>query len=136
MVQRVELKVNDRGDFSWSALDLRARPDVVLARASVDLNNPRRAGLCGWSGRDLFESGVGRAVVVRTVRREFLWRRLARARAIERRRGLQVDVRKGGGSPDPAHEARHHHRPGTRRAVHVCRVAEDVDRAAKSMTRC
>jgi hypothetical protein len=57
-VQRVELKVNDRGDYSWSALDLRARPDVVLARASVDLNNPRRAGLCGWSGRDLFESGV------------------------------------------------------------------------------
>jgi hypothetical protein len=57
-VQRVELKVNDRGDFSWSALDLRVHPDVVLAEASVDLNNPRRAGLCGWSGRDLFESGA------------------------------------------------------------------------------
>jgi hypothetical protein len=57
-VQRVELKVNDRGDFSWSALDLRIRPDVVLAEATVDLNNPRRAGLCGWSGRDLFESGA------------------------------------------------------------------------------
>ena len=57
-VQRLELKVNDHGDFSWSALDLRSRPDVVLARASVDLNNPRRAGLCGWSGRDLFESGA------------------------------------------------------------------------------
>ncbi|HEU4938686.1 MAG TPA: DUF2723 domain-containing protein [Vicinamibacterales bacterium] len=57
-VQRIELKVNDRGDFSWSALDLGGHPDVVLARASVDLNNPRRASLCGWSGRDLFESGV------------------------------------------------------------------------------
>ncbi len=57
-VQRIELKVNDRGDFSWSALDLRGRPDVVLARASVDLNNPRRASLCGWSGRDFFESGL------------------------------------------------------------------------------
>ena len=55
-VQRIELKVNDRGDFSWSAIDLRGHPDVVLARASVDLNNPRRASLCGWSGRDLFES--------------------------------------------------------------------------------
>jgi transmembrane protein TMEM260 (protein O-mannosyltransferase) len=57
-VQRIELKVNDHGDFSWSALDLGGRPDVVLARASVDLNNPRRASLCGWSGRDLFESGL------------------------------------------------------------------------------
>jgi hypothetical protein len=56
-VQRIELKVNDHGDFSWSALDLGGRPDVVLAKASVDLNNPRRASLCGWSGRDLFESG-------------------------------------------------------------------------------
>jgi hypothetical protein len=56
-VQRIELKVNDRGDFSWSALDLGGRPDVVLARATVDLNNPRRASFCGWSGRDLFESG-------------------------------------------------------------------------------
>jgi hypothetical protein len=56
-VQRIELKVNDRGDFSWSALDLGEQPDIVLARASVDLNNPRRASLCGWSGRDLFESG-------------------------------------------------------------------------------
>ena len=55
-VQRIELKVNDHGDFSWSALDLRGHPDIVLARASVDLNNPRRASLCGWSGRDLFES--------------------------------------------------------------------------------
>jgi hypothetical protein len=57
-VERIELKVNDHGDFSWSALDLRGRPDIVLARASVDLNNPRRASLCGWSGRDLFESGL------------------------------------------------------------------------------
>lgn len=57
-VQRVELKVNDRGDFSWSALDLREHPGLVLARASVDLNNPRRASVCGWSGRDLFESGL------------------------------------------------------------------------------
>jgi hypothetical protein len=51
------LKVNDHGDSSWSALDLRGHPDVVLARATVDLNNPRRATVCGWSGRDLFESG-------------------------------------------------------------------------------
>src|SRR6185503_14270069 len=41
-VQRIELKVNDRGDFSWSALDLGGHPDIVLARASVDLNDPRR----------------------------------------------------------------------------------------------
>lgn len=57
-VERIELKVNDRGDFSWSALDLGGHPDIVLARASVDLNNPRRASFCGWSGRDLFESGA------------------------------------------------------------------------------
>lgn len=56
-VQRIELDVNDRGQFSWSALDLRERPDVALARASVDLDNPRRATVCGWSGRDFFESG-------------------------------------------------------------------------------
>ncbi len=56
-VQRIELKVNDHGDSSWSAVDLRGRPAVVLARASVDLNNPRRASVCGWSGRDLFEAG-------------------------------------------------------------------------------
>jgi hypothetical protein len=56
-VQRIELRVNDHGDFSWSALDLGGHPDLVLARASVDLNNPRRASFCGWSGRDLFESG-------------------------------------------------------------------------------
>jgi len=57
-VERIELKVNDHGDFSWSAIDLGGHPDVVLARASVDLNNPRRASFCGWSGRDLFESGL------------------------------------------------------------------------------
>lgn len=57
MVQRLELKVNDRGQFSWSALDLRGRPDVALVRAWVDLDNPRRATVCGWSGRDFFESG-------------------------------------------------------------------------------
>jgi transmembrane protein TMEM260 (protein O-mannosyltransferase) len=56
IVRRIELKVNDHGEFSWSALDLGGHPTIVLARASVDLNNPRRASLCGWSGRDLFES--------------------------------------------------------------------------------
>ena len=61
-VQRIELKVNDRGDFSWSALDLGGHQDIVLARASVDLNNPRRASFCGWSGRDLFESGLDERV--------------------------------------------------------------------------
>jgi hypothetical protein len=57
-VQRIELKVNDHGDVSWAAIDLAGQPDVVLARASVDLNNPRRATVCGWSGRDLFASGL------------------------------------------------------------------------------
>ncbi len=55
-VQRIEEKVNDRGQFSWSALDLGGQPDIAVARASVDLNNPRRATLCGWSGRDFFEA--------------------------------------------------------------------------------
>jgi hypothetical protein len=57
-VQRVELDVNDRGQFSWSAIGLGGSPDVVMVRASVDLDNPRRATVCGWSGRDFFETGV------------------------------------------------------------------------------
>src|SRR5262249_59987549 len=31
------------------------QPDVLLIRASVDLQNPKRATACGWSGRDFFE---------------------------------------------------------------------------------
>ena len=56
-VRRIGVTVNDQGDFSWSALDLRTRPDVLMVRAVVDLNNPKRATVCGWSGQDLFESG-------------------------------------------------------------------------------
>jgi hypothetical protein len=55
-VKRIQLDVNDMGEFSWSALDLRTRPDVLLVRALVDLDNPRRATACGWSGQDLFEA--------------------------------------------------------------------------------
>lgn len=57
-VQRVVLEVNDRGQSSWSAIELGGMPDVAMVRASVDLDNPRRASVCGWSGRDFFESGV------------------------------------------------------------------------------
>jgi hypothetical protein len=55
-IRRLELRVNDLGQFSWSALDLRDAPVVAVIRASVDLDNPRRASVCSWSGRDFFET--------------------------------------------------------------------------------
>jgi hypothetical protein len=54
VVHRMLLKVNDRGDFSQMAVALGGRPRVVWVRASVDLNNPQRATVCGWSARDFF----------------------------------------------------------------------------------
>ena len=43
---RVELRVNDQGQFSASTLDLRGLTVAAWARADVDLKNPRRALLC------------------------------------------------------------------------------------------
>ncbi len=58
VIRRIELRVNDLGQSSWSALDLRDRPAVTLVRATVDLNNPRRASVCAWSGRDFFSHAL------------------------------------------------------------------------------
>src|SRR5260221_1916352 len=58
VVHRVELRVNDQGQSSISAFALGEAPEVALVRASVDLNNPLRATVCGWSGRDYFGSAT------------------------------------------------------------------------------
>jgi len=54
-VQRIEMTVNDHGQSSWAALDLHEHSQLTLLRATVDLNNPKRASVCGWSGRTLFD---------------------------------------------------------------------------------
>jgi hypothetical protein len=57
LVRRIELRVNDTGQFSQSTLALGVHhPTVALVRASVDLNNPRRAVVCGWAQGDLLAS--------------------------------------------------------------------------------
>jgi hypothetical protein len=43
---RVELRVNDGGQFSASSVALGGRPASALARADVDLKNPKRAAAC------------------------------------------------------------------------------------------
>lgn len=53
VVHRVQLRVNDDGQFSLSAIELQERPDIAFMKASADLQNPLRATACGWSGRDL-----------------------------------------------------------------------------------
>jgi hypothetical protein len=59
VVHRIEVRVNDDGQFSLSALALSDRPAIALIRATADLQNPLRATVCGWSGRDLLQ---GKAV--------------------------------------------------------------------------
>lgn len=54
-VQRVRLRVNDDGQFSQVTFGTaRPAPEVAIARVRVDLDNPRRAVVCGWPGRTLF----------------------------------------------------------------------------------
>ena len=64
VVHRLEVRVNDDGQFSLSALGLSDRPAVALIRASADLQNPLRATVCGWSGRDLLQGSVSDQVPV------------------------------------------------------------------------
>jgi hypothetical protein len=54
VVRRLEWRVNDQGQFSLSAVALAERPDVAIARATVDLNNPYRATVCRWPGEQFF----------------------------------------------------------------------------------
>ncbi|HEX5473706.1 MAG TPA: DUF2723 domain-containing protein [Vicinamibacterales bacterium] len=46
-VSRVELQVNDKGNQSANRIEFGLRPRRVLVRARVDLNNPKRATVCG-----------------------------------------------------------------------------------------
>ena len=46
-VSRVEVTVNDNGDYKSALLDLGVRPARTLVQVTVDLNNPRRATVCG-----------------------------------------------------------------------------------------
>jgi hypothetical protein len=48
-VARVELDVNDKGDFRAMQLEFASAPTAVYVRSRVDLNNPRRAVVCGVS---------------------------------------------------------------------------------------
>jgi len=47
VVSRVEVAVNDNGDYKAALLDLGLHPMRTLVRVTVDLNNPRRATVCG-----------------------------------------------------------------------------------------
>jgi len=64
VVQRSELRVNDRGEFALSMLAWRSRPLTLRARAVVDLNNPRRAIVCGWSRREFFAAAPAEPVAI------------------------------------------------------------------------
>jgi len=48
-VSRVEIKVRDRGDHRAIRIDLGVAPIRAMVRATVDLNNPKRATVCGIS---------------------------------------------------------------------------------------
>ena len=48
-VSRIELEVNDQGDHRAMRLDLDVVPRHAFVRAAVDLNNPKRATVCGVS---------------------------------------------------------------------------------------
>jgi hypothetical protein len=54
VVRRLEWQVNDQGLFSQSVVALADRPEVAIAKATVDLNNPLRATVCGWAGPQFF----------------------------------------------------------------------------------
>jgi hypothetical protein len=54
VVRRLEWHVNDQGDFSQFALAIDGRPDMAVARAAVDRDNPLRATVCGWAGEWFF----------------------------------------------------------------------------------
>ncbi len=58
IVSRIEMRVNDGGQFSTAVVAIGARPTRAWARASVDLNNPRRARVCGWSRDGFFDKGT------------------------------------------------------------------------------
>jgi len=45
-VVRISIAVNDKGDFSTTTLNLGRKVSYGIARAVVDLNNPKRATLC------------------------------------------------------------------------------------------
>lgn len=49
---RLELRVNDGGQFSASSIDLGELPASAWARAEVDLKNPRRAQVCALEPGD------------------------------------------------------------------------------------
>jgi hypothetical protein len=51
-LSRIDLRVNDRGESVVSWLAWSTPPRVLWARATVDLNNPRRAVFCNWSRAD------------------------------------------------------------------------------------
>ena len=47
VVSRVEITVRDQGDHRAIRLDLGITPVTAMVRATVDLNNPKRATVCG-----------------------------------------------------------------------------------------
>jgi hypothetical protein len=46
VVSRIEVQVNDGGDFASITLDLGGRPRSVIAQARVDRDDPWRATFC------------------------------------------------------------------------------------------
>ncbi len=80
VVHRVELRVNDDGQFSILALALGSQPDLALVRATVDLNNPQRATACGWPGRVLLHERQEDLLPIGEEGRPLLGQGLARRR--------------------------------------------------------
>jgi hypothetical protein len=47
VVSRIEFDVNDNGAHSSARIEFGTRPSAIYGRATVDLDNPRRATVCG-----------------------------------------------------------------------------------------
>ena len=52
-VHRLEVTVNDDGQSAEVVISVAANRTTVIARAIVDANDPHRAVVCGWTGRNL-----------------------------------------------------------------------------------
>ncbi|MCX6542871.1 MAG: DUF2723 domain-containing protein [Acidobacteria bacterium] len=50
-ISRLEVRVNDEGDFAALTIDFGGRPARATMRAEVDQNTPERATICGMSAR-------------------------------------------------------------------------------------
>ena len=50
-VSRIDVHVNDEGQYAALTIDFGGRPTYAMARTQVDLDNPERATMCGTSAK-------------------------------------------------------------------------------------